>query len=64
MNAFEKVINKDPQVRIKVNNKLDRYNKLPYNYQSKIGYGFLFQNVILKEFIKIRGTTIKNLDIE
>ena len=30
---------------------LDRHNRLPYNYQSKIGYDSLIQNVILKELI-------------
>ena len=58
------VIKKYPQVRIKINNMLDRYNRLPYNYQSKIGYDTLIQNVILKELIKIMGTTITDLDIE
>ena len=43
---------------------LDRYNKLPYNCQSKIGFDALIQNVILKELIKIMGTTITDLDIE
>ena len=43
---------------------LDRYNKLPYNYQSKIGFDALIQNVILKELIKIMGSTITDLDIE
>ena len=43
---------------------LDRYNRLPYNYQSNIGYETLFQNVILKELINITGTTITDLDIE
>ena len=43
---------------------LDRYNRLPYKYQSKIGYDALIQNVILKELINIMGTTITDLDIE
>ena len=64
MNDFISVIKKDPQVRIKINDMLDRYKRLPYNYQSKIGYDALFQNVILKEFIDIMGTTITDLDIE
>ena len=55
---------KYPQIRIKINNMLDRYNRLPYNYQSKIGYDSLIQNVILKELINIMGTTITDLDIE
>ena len=43
---------------------LDRYNRLPYNYQSQIGYDTLIQNVILKELINKMGTTIRDLDIE
>ena len=43
---------------------LDRYKRLPYNYQSTIGYDTLIQNVILKELTNIMGTTITNLDIE
>ena len=64
MAAFINVIKRDPQVRIKINDWLDRYNTLLYNYQSKIGYDALIQNVILKEMIKIMGTTITDLDIE
>ena len=52
MEAFINVIRKDPKVRIKINDMLDRFNRLPYNYQSKIGYDTLIQNVILKELIK------------
>ena len=37
MDAFINVIRKDPQIRIKINNMLDRYNRLLYNYQSIIG---------------------------
>ena len=43
---------------------LDRYNRLPYNYQSKIGYETLTQNVILEELINIIGTTITDLEKE
>ena len=43
---------------------LDRYMRLPYKYQSKIGYHCLIQNVILKELNNIMGTTITDLDIE
>ena len=64
MKAFLNVIRKDPKVRIKINDMLDRYNRLPYNYQSKIGYDCLIQNIILKELINILGTTITDLDIE
>ena len=64
MEAFKNVIRKVPKVRGKVNDMLDSYIKLPYNYQLKIGYDTLIQNVILKELIKINGTTIPDLDIE
>ena len=58
------VIKKDPQVRVEINDMSDRYNRLPYYYQSKIGYDSLIQNVILKELINIMGATITDLDIE
>ena len=54
----------DPKVRNKINDMLDRYMKLPYNYQSKTGYDTFFQNVIPKELINIMGTTITDLDIK
>ena len=43
---------------------LDRDNRLPLKYQSKIGYDALVQKVIPKELIKILGTTITDLDID
>ena len=43
---------------------LDRYNSLPYEHQSKIGYDTLIQNVILKELKNIMSVTITDLDIE
>ena len=43
---------------------LDKYDRSPYNYQSKIGYDTLIQNVILKELINMMSTTITDLDIE
>ena len=61
---FVNVIRKDPKVRIKLNDMLDRYNRLPYIYQSKIRYDALNQNVILQELINIMGNTITDLDIE
>ena len=36
MEAFVNVIIKDPKVRIKINEMLDRYNRLLYNYQFKM----------------------------
>ena len=64
MKDFINVIRKDPKVQNKLNDKLDRYNRLLYNYQSKIGYDTLIQNVILEELINIMGITITDLDIE
>ena len=64
MEAFIKVIKKDPKVRYKINVMLDRYMSLPYVFQSKIGYNSLIQNVILKELINVMAMTINNLDIE
>ena len=58
------VIKKVPQVRNKIKHSLDRFTKLPYKYQSKIGYDTLIQNVILKELIDVMGTTKPDLDIE
>ena len=64
MEAFVNVIRKDPKVRIKINDTLDRYMRLPYKYQSEMGYDTLIQNIILKELINIMSMTIKDLDIE
>ena len=64
MEAFINVIRKYPKIRVKINDMLDRYNRLPSIYQSKIGYDTLIQNVILKELINIMGTTIVDLDID
>ena len=43
---------------------LDRYNRLPYNYQTKTRYDTLIRNVLPKDLINIMGTTITDLDIE
>ena len=64
MEDFINVIRKDPKIRIKINDMLDRYKRLPYNYQSKIGYDTLIQKVILKQLINIMRITITDLDIE
>ena len=61
---FVNVIRKDPKVRTKINDMLDRHMKLLYKYRSKIGYDCLIQNVILKELINIMGTTTTDLDSE
>ena len=43
---------------------LERYNRLPLKYQSKIEYDSLIQNVIHKELMNIMGSTITDLDIQ
>ena len=63
-NDFVNIIKKDPKVRVKTKDMLDRYNNLPYIYQTKIGYDTLIQNVILKDLLNIMGATITDLDIE
>ena len=64
MDAFVNIIRKDPKVRNKINDTLDRYNRLPHKYQSKRGYDCLFQNIIPKDLINIMGTTKTDLDME
>ena len=64
MDDFTNVIKKDGQIRKRINNLLDRNNRLPYNYQSIIGYDSLIQNVVLKEVMNIMGLTLTDLDIE
>ena len=64
MYVFINLIKRDPQVGVKKNDMLDRYNRLPLKHQSETGYNSLIQNVIRTELIKIRGTTIKDLDID
>ena len=43
---------------------LDRYKRIPYIYQSKIGYVRRFQVVIREELINLIGTKITDMDIE
>ena len=62
MDDFINVIKKDPQVRIKINDTLDKFNRLPYNCQSKIGYDIFIQNVIFREVINL--IIIRKVDIE
>ena len=37
MDDFIDVVKRDPQVQMKIKDILDKYNRLPYKYQSKIG---------------------------
>ena len=64
MEAFINVIKKDPFVCIKINNMLDRYNKLSYDRKNEIVYDNLIQNIILKELINIMSILISDLDME
>ena len=64
MNDFINVIKKDSQVRYKINDVLDRYNRLPYNYQLNIGYDTLIRKNVLGELINIMGSTKTDIDIE
>ena len=51
MSDFINVNKKEPQVQIKLKDMLVKYNRLPYNYQTKIGYDTLIQNVIFEGMI-------------
>ena len=64
MDAFTNVIKKDPFICIKINNMLDRYNRLTYDRKIEIAYDNLIQNIILKELLNIMSIMIFDLDIE
>ena len=64
MEAFINVIKKDPFLCIKINNMLDRYNKLSYDRKNEIVYDNLIQNFILKELINIMSIMISDSDME
>ena len=64
MEAFINVIKKDPLVCVKINNMLDRYNRLTYDHKIEIVYDNLIQNIILKELINIMSIMILDLDME
>ena len=64
MDDFINVIKRDPQVCIKINNMLDRYNRLSSNHKIEIIYDNLIHNIILKELINIMATMIIDLDME
>ena len=58
------VIRRDLKVPTIIKDMLDKKTRLPYIYQSKIGYDTLTQNVILKEKINLLGTTKLDINIE
>ena len=64
MENFIKAIKKDQKICKNINIMLDRYLSLPYEFQSRIGYNSLIQNVILRELINILCLIIVDLDIE
>ena len=64
MEVFIDVIKKDLFVCNKINNMLDRYNRLTYNHKIEIAYDNLILNIVLKELINIMSTIIKDLDME
>ena len=64
MDDFINVIKKDPQVCIRINNMLDRYNRLSYNHKVEVIYDNLIHNIILKELINIMAILIEDLDME
>ena len=64
MNDFINVIKKDPLVCVKINNMLDRYNRLACDQKIEIAYDNLIQNNILKELINIMSVMIRDLDME
>ena len=64
MEDFIKAIKRDPKICNKINIMLDRYLSLPYEFQSRVGYNSLIQNVILKELFNMLSLVIIDLDIE
>ena len=47
MDQFLDVIKKDHFVCKKINNMLDRYNRLTYDYKTEIPYDNLIQNIFI-----------------
>ena len=64
MEAFINVIKNDPFVCMKINNMLDRYNRLTYDHKIEVVYDNLIQNIVLKELINIMSIIISDLDME
>ena len=64
MDDFINVIKRVPKEQRKIKDLLDKYNRLPYNYQPKRGYDTLIQNVILKGNINLMGVILVDIDIE
>ena len=64
MDEFINMIKKDHFVCNKINNMLDRYNRLSSYHKIEIAYDNLIQNIILKELINIMSVMIRDLDME
>ena len=64
MEAFINVIKKDSFICMKINNMLDRYNRLTYDRKVEIVNDNLIQNIIPKEVINIMSIMISDLDKE
>ena len=64
MEAFINVTKKDPLVCMKINNMLDRYNRLTNDHKKEIVYDNLIQNNILKELVNIMSIMISDSDME
>ena len=64
MEAFINVIKKDYFLCMKINNMIDRNNRLTYDHKIEIAYDNLIQNIILEELIKIMSVIIRELDME
>ena len=64
MEALINVIKNDPFVCMKINNMLDRYNRITYGHKFEIVYDNLIQNIILKEVINEMSIMISDLDME
>ena len=43
---------------------LDKYNRLPPNFQPEVRYDTLIRNVILNELISLMGGILIDIDIE
>ena len=64
MDEFINVIEKDHFVCMKINNMLDRYKRLTYDYKIEIAYDNLIHNIIPKEILNIMSIMITDLDKE
>ena len=64
MDSFINANEKDPQVRIKIYDMLDRYNTLCYNFTLKMGCDSLLQNDILRGLEKLLDAVLTDLDLE